>query len=72
MSLQGNTIRFSPVTLAESAQLRLTRLYERTLYKEALAVVSVGRPSTAKFGGEQLRDEALLTWCAEVIETLLG
>ena len=46
VALQGNTIRFSPMTLAESAQLRLARLYERTLYKPGVAVVSVGRPST--------------------------
>ena len=33
VSLQGNTIRFSPMPLAESAQLRLSRLYDRALYK---------------------------------------
>ncbi len=68
------------MVLAESAQLKLSRLYEKTLYKPGTAVVSVARPrgvtnpdgtfTVAKFGGEPLRDTSLLRWCAEVIETL--
>jgi transcription-repair coupling factor (superfamily II helicase) len=80
VSLQGNTIRFSPITLPESAQLRLFRLYDKAIYKPGVGVVSVPRPkgvvkpdgsfAVAKFGGEALRDAALLTWCGEVIVTL--
>src|SRR6202000_2528621 len=31
VALQGNSVRFSPVELAESAQLRLARLYANTI-----------------------------------------
>jgi transcription-repair coupling factor (superfamily II helicase) len=82
VSLQGNTIRFGPVTLAESAQLRLARLYDKSLYKQAVSTISVPRPkgvvkpdgsfAITKFGGEALRDVALLSWCAEVLAQVAG
>jgi transcription-repair coupling factor (superfamily II helicase) len=82
VSLQGNSIRFSPVLLPESAQLRLQRLYDKTAYKPAVSTMAAGRPkgvrqpdgsySVAKFGGEPLRDQALLSWCTELLEAILG
>ncbi|WP_375487376.1 TRCF domain-containing protein, partial [uncultured Jatrophihabitans sp.] len=79
---QGGTVRFSPLELAESAQLRLTRLYDRAGYKPAVGTVTVPRPkgvvkpdgtfAEARFGGEPLRDVALLRWCAEVLEAVTG
>jgi transcription-repair coupling factor (superfamily II helicase) len=77
VSLQGQSVRFTPLELPESAQLRLTRLYERAVYKQAVSTVSVPRPkgvtkpdgsfAVTQFGGEPLRDIALLNWCAEVM-----
>ena len=82
VSLQGQTVRFSPVDLAESAQLRLKRLFDRSLYKQPVATMSVQRPKgivkpdgsfvEAKFGGEPLRDIALLRWCGDVLATIVG
>ena len=82
VSLTGGTVRFSPVELPESAQLRLQRLYDRAHYKPAVATVSVPRPkgvvkpdgsfAETSFGGEPLRDIALLTWCAQVLEQVTG
>jgi transcription-repair coupling factor (superfamily II helicase) len=82
VSLQGNAIRFSPVDLPESAQLRLRRLYDRSTYKQAVGTVSVPRPkgvrksdgtiAAAPFGGEPLRDIALLHWCGEVLTSVAG
>jgi transcription-repair coupling factor (superfamily II helicase) len=82
VSLQGNAVRFSPLELAESAQLRLQRLYDRSHYKQAVHTVSVPRPkgvvkpdgsfAETKFGGEPLRDIALLAWAATVLETVTG
>ncbi len=63
VSLQGNSVRFSPVELADSKVMRLQRLYPRSLYKTAMRTVSAPRPSTATFGGTPLRDTALLDWC---------
>jgi len=81
ISLQGGSIRFSPVTLPESAQLRLRRLYDRSLYKQAVSTLSVPRPkgavgsdgtlATAAIGGAPLRDIPLLNWCAELLAQVL-
>jgi transcription-repair coupling factor (superfamily II helicase) len=82
VSLQGNLVRFTPVELAESAQLRLQRLYDRSHYKAAVATMSVPRPkgvvkpdgsfAEVKFGGEPLRDIPLLSWCGEVLQSVTG
>jgi transcription-repair coupling factor (superfamily II helicase) len=82
VSLQGQSVRFSPVLLPESAQLRLQRLYDKTLYKAAVSTMAAARPkgvinkdgtfSQAKFGGEPLRDQALLTWCVQLLDAVLG
>ena len=81
VSLQGTSVRFTPVDLPESAQLRLKRLYDKALYKQAASTVSIPRPkgvlkadgsfTPAAFGGEPLRDIPLLTWCADVLRQLL-
>jgi transcription-repair coupling factor (superfamily II helicase) len=82
VSLQGQSVRFSPVQLPESAQLRLERLYDKTLYKPAVSTMAAARPkgvlapdgtfTEAKFGGEPLRDQSLLGWCARLLDTVLG
>ncbi len=82
VSLQGSSVRFTPLDLPESAQLRLQRLYDRSLYKQAVSTVSVPRPkgvvkpdgsfAEVKFGGEALRDIALLNWCGGVLSQIVG
>jgi transcription-repair coupling factor (superfamily II helicase) len=72
VSLQGRHVRFGPLLLLDSKQLRLKRYYPDAVYKEAAQQVSVPRPSTRKVGGEPLRDVALLEWCAELLTTVLG
>ncbi|HET7326997.1 MAG TPA: transcription-repair coupling factor [Nocardioidaceae bacterium] len=69
--VQGNHIRFAPVQLAESAQLRLQRVYPKTLVKQSSGSILVPRPATAPVGGKPLRDEALLDWCRGVIDAVL-
>jgi transcription-repair coupling factor (superfamily II helicase) len=69
VSLQGNLVRFSPVELPESAQLRLARLYDRSHYKPAVSTMSVPRP---RGPAGPLRDVALLSWCAEVLGAVRG
>jgi transcription-repair coupling factor (superfamily II helicase) len=82
VSLQGQSVRFSPVLLPESAQIRLQRMYDKTLYKAPVSTMAAARPkgvvnpdgtfTVAKFGGEPLRDQALLRWCVELLDTVLG
>ncbi|MEO5709831.1 MAG: transcription-repair coupling factor [Nocardioidaceae bacterium] len=71
VTLQGKYVRFSPVELPDSATVRLNRLYPRSLVKPAVRTMLVPRPSTAPVGGQPIRDEALLTWAREVIDTVV-
>ena len=72
VSLQGRHVRFSPMPLPDSKQLRLKRYYPDAVYKPVSDQVSVPRPMTRKVGGEPVRDIALLTWCEELMTTILG
>ena len=71
VSLAGNTIRFAPVELRESAQLRLQRLYPGTLVKPAVRTILVPKPMTARVGGQPLRDVELLHWCRDLVQAVL-
>ncbi len=68
--LAGSTVRFGPVDLAESASMRLTRIYPRSTIKPATRTVLIPRPMTAALGGEPLRDVDLLEWVRAVIKVL--
>jgi transcription-repair coupling factor (superfamily II helicase) len=75
VSLQGSVVRFTPVVLRESQELRLHRLYPRSVYKNAVRMISVPRPvaqpgESASARGP-LRDVALLDWCRGVLEGVL-
>jgi transcription-repair coupling factor (superfamily II helicase) len=72
VSLQGRHVRFSPVSLPESRQVRLKRLYPDAVYKPATDTVSLPRPTTRRIGGEPLRDVPLLDWCRELVEGVVG
>ena len=72
VSLQGRHIRFGPVSLPDSRQLRLRRLHPDAVYKTAVRTISVPRPATGRVGGEPLRDTTLLDWCAELLREVLG
>jgi transcription-repair coupling factor (superfamily II helicase) len=72
ITLQGNQVRFGPVDLPDSAQLRLKRLYPGSLVKPTVSTMLVPRPTTARVAGTPLRDQAILRWAEEVIEAVLG
>jgi transcription-repair coupling factor (superfamily II helicase) len=71
ITVAGNFVRFGPVDLPESGQLRLQRLYPKSVVKPAVRTVLIPRPRTARVGGTPLRDEELLSWCRGVIDTAL-
>jgi transcription-repair coupling factor (superfamily II helicase) len=68
---QGNFIRFSPVDLQESKQLRLKRLYPGSVIKEKAGLMLVPRPRSKQIGGPQVKDAELLLWCTEVVNSVL-
>jgi len=85
---QGNHIRFSPVELPESREVRVQRLYPRTVLKPTVRTMLVPAPkadgaraqpgrsaparSVVSLGAPPLRDQELLAWCEELIEAVLG
>ncbi|MDA0564439.1 transcription-repair coupling factor [Streptomonospora sp. S1-112] len=68
--LQGTQIRFAPAELRESQQLRLRRLYPKSVYKEPARTLLVPVPKSGGLGGRQLRDLELLKWCTDLVEAL--
>jgi len=72
VSLQGRNIRFGPLALPDSKQMRLKRLYPDAVYKVAGEQISVPRPTTKRVGGEPLRDVDLLAWCEELLTGVTG
>jgi len=71
ISVQGNHVRFGPVELAESAQLRLQRLYPKSLVKDAVRTILVPKPMTARVGGRPLRDTEVLQWASDLIRAVM-
>jgi transcription-repair coupling factor (superfamily II helicase) len=85
---QGNHIRFSPVELPESREVRVQRLYPRTVLKPTVRTMLVPAPkadgaraqsgraaparSVVSLGAPPLRDQELLAWCEELIDAVLG
>ncbi|MEU9200055.1 transcription-repair coupling factor [Streptomyces sp. NPDC048332] len=70
--LQGPNIRFAPVELRESQELRLKRLYPKTVIKPALHQILVPRPTGGKIGGKPVVGRELLAWTGEFLTTILG
>ncbi len=76
---QGTFIRFSPVDLPDSRQVRVQRLYPKTVLKPATRsmLVPVPRAGSGRRPGQPappgaplLRDTELLTWCGQLIEAI--
>ncbi|OUZ07305.1 transcription-repair coupling factor [Aeromicrobium sp. PE09-221] len=68
----GSNIRFTPVKLPESAQLRLARVYPKSVYKQAAGVALLPHPKTAPVGGKPLRDRELIAWVETALDTITG
>ncbi|HEY8654136.1 MAG TPA: TRCF domain-containing protein, partial [Dermatophilaceae bacterium] len=71
ISVQGKYVRFGPIHMPESQQLRLQRLYPGTLIKEPVHTILVPVPMTARVAGQPLRDTAVLRWAIDLIQAVL-
>ncbi|MEV8568170.1 transcription-repair coupling factor [Streptomyces sp. NPDC051322] len=70
--LQGSNIRFAPVELRESQELRLKRLYPRTVIKASAHQILVPRPTAGRIGGKPVVGRELLSWTGEFLASILG
>ncbi|BDO41376.1 transcription-repair coupling factor [Cellulomonas sp. NTE-D12] len=71
ITAQGRYVRFAPVELAESGQLRAKRLYPGTVLKPAVRTILVPFPTTARVGGKPLHGAALLEWARTVVDAVV-
>jgi transcription-repair coupling factor (superfamily II helicase) len=69
VSLQGSVVRFSPLSLRESQEMRMHRLYPRSVWKGSIGTISVPRPGKP---GQPLRDVPLLDWARTVLSDVVG
>ncbi len=69
----SETLRVAPLTLPDSAQVRLTRLYPSARYRPTTAMVQVPIPRAAdSVGAPRIRDLALLQMAADLLLALDG
>ncbi|MGP4112241.1 transcription-repair coupling factor [Streptomyces sp. 4N509B] len=72
ITLQGSRIRFTPVELRESQELRLNRVYPGSVVKRQTRQVLVPRPTTARVGGKPLAGRELLAWVGEFLTQIVA
>ena len=69
--LQGKFLKIAPITLPESAQLRLQRQYPGSLIKSVTQSILVARGSEVNWlGGGDIGDTSLLPWAMGVLASL--
>jgi len=69
--LQGKFLKIAPITLPESAQLRITRIYPGTLIKSATSSLLIARPQTPNWlENGSMGDTSVLAWVSEVLQNL--
>ena len=69
---QGKSVRFAPVGLAESARMKVTRLYPGTTLKPATRTIVVPAPGTARMGGGPIEGEELLRWAEVLLRAIVA
>jgi transcription-repair coupling factor (superfamily II helicase) len=66
------TVRLSPITLLDSAQVRLKRMYPGAHYRATTATVQVPIPRAGGVGAPRIRDVELVQMVANVVTALHG
>jgi len=69
--LQGKFLKVGPITLPESAELRITRIYPGSLIKSATKSVLVARAQALNWlENGSMGDTSVLSWAIEVLHNL--
>jgi transcription-repair coupling factor (superfamily II helicase) len=72
VSISGKNLRLTPVVLPESAQIKLSRIYPGSIYKNATQILLVARPSTPNWiESASVGDTSTLTWVNSVLRELI-
>jgi len=71
VTIAGKNVRFAPVVLPESRQVRLQRLYPKSLIKNTVDTILVPRPVSSGFPVKPLDGIALLEWARGVIDSVI-
>ena len=66
------TVRLSPITLPDSAQVRLKRMYPAAHYRATTATVQVPIPRAGSVGAPRIRDVELVQMVANLVTALQG
>ncbi|OSC41002.1 transcription-repair coupling factor [Mycobacterium decipiens] len=66
------TVRLAPLTLPDSAQVRLTRMYPGARYRATTATVQVPIPRAGGVGAPRIRDVELVQMVADLVTALAG
>ena len=66
------TIRLSPMTLPDSAQVRLKRMYPAASYRATTSTVQVPIPRSGGIGAARIRDVELVQMVANLVTALQG
>ena len=66
------TIRLSPITLLDSAQVRLKRMYPAANYRATTSTVQVPIPRSGGIGAPRIRDVELVQMVANLVTALQG
>jgi transcription-repair coupling factor (superfamily II helicase) len=64
------SVRLSPITLPDSAQVRLARLYPGARYRATTATVQVPIPRSGGVGAPRIRDLELVDMVADLVSAL--
>ncbi|NDI11728.1 MAG: transcription-repair coupling factor, partial [Actinobacteria bacterium] len=72
VSISGKNLRLTPVALPESAQIKLSRIYPGSIYKNATQILLVARPATPNWiESASVGDTSTLTWVNSVLRELI-
>jgi transcription-repair coupling factor (superfamily II helicase) len=72
VAISGKNLRLTPVVLPESAQIKLSRIYPGSIYKNATQILLVARPSTPNWiESASVGDTSTLTWVNSVLRELI-
>ena len=66
------TVRLSPITLLDSAQVRLKRMYPGAHYRATTSTVQVPIPRAGGVGAPRIRDVELVQMVANLVTALQG